>query len=168
MYDTVGLFNELHFKNELNRIMFVGYLAGKDAEVSELKSPLPELQVYWSREYLILNEQMRRLFKTEDKGLFVVPEIQKLKTDVEELVKDIIARKVSSEPFRSLSGRSFSDANNEYEYLENCFKVFADESDELMEVLKLGKPILYNPEEAGFFFTFGSCSYLHEVYIYAK
>ncbi|MDB5231661.1 MAG: hypothetical protein JWN76_2466 [Chitinophagaceae bacterium] len=58
LYNKTGGMNEIHFKKELFRILFIGKLLGFDTE--NLKCPLPEIFTFWDRHFKTISKQVNR------------------------------------------------------------------------------------------------------------
>ncbi len=175
MYDEIGLFNETHFKKELIRILFIGFLSNNIESINAMECPLPELQVYWNRHYLTHKKNLGKMFNpefgTQPGNIYMI--INELRGYMNNLLGKILLKFFSKTStgvnLISIENSSFDidESTTDIVTVFHGFKnVYDKEYVTIIDKLKTGTPVLCNTQGEHIYTYFFQISYTYLKYIY--
>lgn len=172
MYDSIGLFNESHFQKELLRLLFVGFLTNnQDIIEKEIKCPLPELQIYWNRYFIVYKEYLEKLFQKNEGGdSYKENPLETFIKAVHTFFDDSLLRKFSN-TVKTISGSSI--AANELRHVDFfllCGAKYNEshENDFIIQLIQEGKPIFLDCLDNLSYLQIFQLGYTYLRYIYLE
>lgn len=148
MYDSLGLFNEAHFKKELLRILIVGFLTDKKEMIDDMECPLPELYIYWSRYFRLYTDELSKIFcKEKAASNFKEPNVDNLKKAIHALYNEIIYKisdRPGNAPMRTIKNNVIDIKKDIHSFSKLCSLAFNKEKKDVIGDLKNGIPILFS------------------------